>query len=167
MAESSVPRPDWTALRTSAATTRYLTPTDAGEMLGVTPRTLIEWRRKGRGPRYIRIGGPMGRVRYDVRELERFMAEREHDHTTAERAPTCRAERMRPCDHCPHAAEREAYLSRLVEIEKLIDSIDFDALPKVEAKALRAITDETMARMRESFRLFQAAWGSPKGETPE
>jgi hypothetical protein len=65
---------------------QYLPPSQAGVVLGVAERTLTEWRRTGRGPRYTRLGGPSGRVRYEIGALHRWMAEREHTHTAAESA---------------------------------------------------------------------------------
>lgn len=47
--------------------------TAAAEILGVSPRTLADWRRRGIGPRYTRVGRRL--VRYTERELARFLAE--------------------------------------------------------------------------------------------
>lgn len=71
-------------MRTDARATRYLSPADAASYLGLTERALAEWRRTGRGPKYSRIGGTTGRVRYDIEELDRWMAEREYAHTSEE-----------------------------------------------------------------------------------
>jgi len=73
-------------MRTEARSTRYLSPADAAVYLGLTERGLAEWRRTGRGPKYSRLGGPTGRVRYDVEELDRWMTEREFAHTSEESA---------------------------------------------------------------------------------
>lgn len=71
---------------TTENVTRFFAPPEAATYLGVTPRTMLEWRRTGRGPRYVRLGGPSGRVRYDVEELDRFMTAATFEHTAAERA---------------------------------------------------------------------------------
>lgn len=44
----------------------------AAEYLGVSVRTLEDWRAKGSGPKYVRIGH---RIRYEVGELDAFIAE--------------------------------------------------------------------------------------------
>ena len=64
----------------------YLPPSEAAAYLGVTRRTLTEWRRTRRGPRYIRLGGLTGRVRYELSQLDEFMRRRQHTHTVAERS---------------------------------------------------------------------------------
>jgi predicted DNA-binding transcriptional regulator AlpA len=62
----------------------YLTPAQAGQVLGVSERALVEWRRTGRGPRYVRLGGPTGRVRYASDELDHYMSSRMFVSTSAE-----------------------------------------------------------------------------------
>jgi excisionase family DNA binding protein len=65
----------------------YLTSQEAAEYLGVTDRAMIEWRRRGGGPPYVRLGGSRsGRVRYDVREIDAWMRAQTHAHTAAEAA---------------------------------------------------------------------------------
>lgn len=44
----------------------------AAEYLGVSVRTLEDWRAKGKGPKYVRIGHG---IRYEVSELNAFIAE--------------------------------------------------------------------------------------------
>jgi excisionase family DNA binding protein len=51
----------------------YLSPAEAAEYLGITIRTLAEWRHSQSGPPYIRLGGPTGRVRYARSDLDRWM----------------------------------------------------------------------------------------------
>ncbi|MGS1120707.1 helix-turn-helix transcriptional regulator [Rhodanobacter sp. UC4436_H3] len=43
----------------------------AAEYLGVSVRTLEDWRAKGKGPKYMRIGH---RIRYEISELDTFIA---------------------------------------------------------------------------------------------
>jgi excisionase family DNA binding protein len=62
----------------------YLSPKEAARYLGLSVRTLVEWRRTGRGPAYVRMGKLTGRVRYCTHELDRWMADRQHAHTAAE-----------------------------------------------------------------------------------
>jgi len=71
-------------MRNATYSPRYLSPADAAAYLGLTERGLAEWRRTGRGPKYSRIGGPTGRVRYDIEELDRWMAQRAYAHTSEE-----------------------------------------------------------------------------------
>jgi Helix-turn-helix domain len=48
--------------------------TDAAAVyLDVSKRTLEEWRRAGRGPQFIKIGKKI--VRYEIAELDKFVAE--------------------------------------------------------------------------------------------
>lgn len=44
----------------------------AGAYLGVSPKTLAEWQRKGMGPPSVKVGG---RRYYDVRQLDRFVTD--------------------------------------------------------------------------------------------
>ena len=57
------------------------TPT-AAEALGVQPRTLEDWRRRGGGPPYIRVSTT--RVRYSLDALEAWLDERTTASTTVE-----------------------------------------------------------------------------------
>lgn len=43
----------------------------AAELLGVSPKTVEDWRLKGRGPRFIRLGKA---IRYSMKDLEDFVA---------------------------------------------------------------------------------------------
>jgi DNA-binding transcriptional MerR regulator len=46
------------------------TPAEAAELLGgVSVDTLRDWRYRGTGPAYVRVGQ---QVRYDLRDLERY-----------------------------------------------------------------------------------------------
>ena len=69
----------------AAHTRTYLTPAEAATYLRVTARTLIAWRRSGSGPRYVRLGGLTGRVRYERATLDEWMRARQHTQTAAER----------------------------------------------------------------------------------
>lgn len=59
-----------------------LDPEAAGHYLGLSPWTLAEWRCKGNGPRYMKLGN---RVRYSIVELDAWLESRtvvstsEHD----------------------------------------------------------------------------------------
>lgn len=57
-----------------AGTKRYLNPQEAAEYLGVGYSTLSISRMKGTGPKFIKWGQ---NIRYDILELDRWMAERE------------------------------------------------------------------------------------------
>ena len=54
-------------------TGRLLTGAEAAERLGVSPRTLEDWRLRGGGPVYIKLGRRL--VRYGPDELDAFVAE--------------------------------------------------------------------------------------------
>ena len=51
-----------------------LDPPITARLLGVKPRTLEGWRRRGRGPAFVRLGGKT--VRYRRKDLDRWLAER-------------------------------------------------------------------------------------------
>ena len=51
-----------------------LTPAEAAEVIGMSQATLIDWRRKGIGPQWIRVSAKM--VRYERAAIDRFLAER-------------------------------------------------------------------------------------------
>lgn len=48
-----------------------LSERDAASFLGITQRTLQDWRLRRRGPAFIRLGR---RIAYDRADLERFLA---------------------------------------------------------------------------------------------
>jgi predicted site-specific integrase-resolvase len=52
----------------------FLTPDQVAERYQISPDSLKEWRYKGRGPKYVRIGK---RVRYREADLERWEREQE------------------------------------------------------------------------------------------
>jgi predicted site-specific integrase-resolvase len=51
-----------------------LTEAEAADALGLKPRTLQEWRRRGDGVPFVRVSSRC--VRYDLREIERYIAAR-------------------------------------------------------------------------------------------
>jgi predicted site-specific integrase-resolvase len=53
---------------------QYKTPEQVADRYQISPDTLKEWRYRGRGPKYIRIGK---RVRYREADLERWEQEQE------------------------------------------------------------------------------------------
>lgn len=50
-----------------------LTPEGAADALGVSVATLSEWRKRGIGPTFVRLGAKHGRVLYKVADLEAFL----------------------------------------------------------------------------------------------
>lgn len=51
-----------------------LTPTEAAELINVTPKTLANWRYQGIGPAYRKLGrGRGGLVRYPRRSIEQWL----------------------------------------------------------------------------------------------
>ncbi len=69
---------------TAAPARTYMSPAETAGYLSVATRTLTEWRRTGRGPNYIRLGGQTGRVRYERAALDDWMRARQHTQTTAD-----------------------------------------------------------------------------------
>ena len=51
----------------------YLSPTNAAEYLDIPLPTLTDWRQKGVGPAFLRVGRRL--IRYSKVELDRFMRE--------------------------------------------------------------------------------------------
>ncbi len=49
-----------------------VSPKRAAEFLGVSVRTLEEWRKKKTGPAFVKLGPKL--IRYELAELERFLA---------------------------------------------------------------------------------------------
>lgn len=53
---------------------QYLTTREAAEILGVHPVTMAQWRSKGRGPKYTKVGdAPKSRIRYQKSDLHAWM----------------------------------------------------------------------------------------------
>ena len=50
------------------------------DLLDVSIDTVRKWRQKGRGPAFIRAEGRGGSVRYDVRDVEKYLAARRVSH---------------------------------------------------------------------------------------
>lgn len=62
-----------------------LTPADAASSIGVSADTLREWRQRGYGPSYVRVGrGPRARVRYPSDDLRAWSEGLERHQSTAE-----------------------------------------------------------------------------------
>lgn len=53
-----------------------ITPRKLCELLSIAPRTAERWRREGKGPPAIRLGGRSPRYRYDLAEVRAWLAER-------------------------------------------------------------------------------------------
>jgi len=64
--------------------TQVLTGPQAAELLGVQEQTLRAWRVQGRGPKYIRYGGPRGRVRYAPQDVDDWLAGQKFRSTSEE-----------------------------------------------------------------------------------
>jgi excisionase family DNA binding protein len=61
---------------------RYLTPKQAADYLGLSPKTLEKWRAAGtEGPPFIKMGAKA--VRYDMAELDLWVKSRSR-HSTSE-----------------------------------------------------------------------------------
>lgn len=57
---------------------RLLETVHAADELGLSPRTLEGWRRRGEGPPFLRIGR---RVKYRIEDIEAYKAARLHGNT--------------------------------------------------------------------------------------
>lgn len=68
---------DSPTMHTETTTAPLLTPSAAADLLGKTPNTLAEWRAKGTGPVYIRLGNhPRSAVRYTRDDIHAWQSER-------------------------------------------------------------------------------------------
>ncbi|MET8129634.1 helix-turn-helix domain-containing protein [Streptomyces sp. NBC_01707] len=56
---------------TRSLPTRYLTPVDLADLLGVPLETVYQWRRKQTGPRGFRVGR---HLRYDPEDVRAWVA---------------------------------------------------------------------------------------------
>mgnify|MGYP000911004930 CR=1 FL=1 len=75
---------------------RLLTSKEAAQYLGVAEQTLRIFRMSGKGPRYVKIGGgPKGRVRYKLEDMDAYVAACTYKSTTEE--CVVRAEFADPC----------------------------------------------------------------------
>lgn len=72
------------AEQSTTAPSPLLTTGQAGEFLQLTTRALEERRRRGTGPPYVRLGATT--VRYQVSDLEQWIAERTYSSTADEAA---------------------------------------------------------------------------------
>lgn len=53
---------------------RWLTSDEVAELLRVRPATVAQWRWRKCGPAFVKLAdGPAGKVRYERREVERWM----------------------------------------------------------------------------------------------
>jgi hypothetical protein len=64
-------------------TPQLLRPAEASAYLRVAERTLANWRTKGEGPRFLKLGG---RVFYSTEELDRWKQARTYSSTSSYRA---------------------------------------------------------------------------------
>lgn len=56
--------------------TTLLTESQVAEILGISVRTVQGWRHRGGGPRYLKLGKGHGAVRYDLSDLQDYIASR-------------------------------------------------------------------------------------------
>lgn len=58
---------------------RLLTTEEVSEITGIPFQTLCNWRVRGNGLPYVKMGcGRSARVRYDIRDLEKYVADHKH-----------------------------------------------------------------------------------------
>lgn len=60
----------------------------AAELIGFSPRTLVEWRKRHVGPHYVQVGQKRARVVYRVEALDEFLRSLEVDTESLRRQPT-------------------------------------------------------------------------------
>lgn len=64
---------------------RLLDPTEVGEILGLSARSLERWRSEGRGPVYVRLSAR--RIRYRRADVDRWINRQVRASTSATRPP--------------------------------------------------------------------------------
>lgn len=57
-----------------------LNETAAADVLGVSPRTLANWRSRGGGPHFVRLNGKA--IRYRASDLDEFVEDNVRSHTS-------------------------------------------------------------------------------------
>lgn len=62
----------------------HLSSPEAARQLGLRPHTLRVWRMQGKGPKYLRLGGPRARCVYSVEELAKWTGEHTFSSTSQE-----------------------------------------------------------------------------------
>lgn len=61
-----------------------LTTAQAAERLGMKPQTLRKMRHQGRGPVFVRWGGPKSRAMYKPSAIDKWVEENTHNNATVE-----------------------------------------------------------------------------------
>lgn len=51
---------------------QFLTPDELAERWKISVRTIENWRSNNKGPKYVQIGGPNGKVRYLLKDIEEY-----------------------------------------------------------------------------------------------
>lgn len=64
----------------------FMTTTQVAKLLGLQSQTVRRWRCTGSGPRYVRLGGPRGRVVYAEADVKRWVEEQTRRSTSEETA---------------------------------------------------------------------------------
>lgn len=49
---------------------------EAARIIGIAPKTLVNWRNRGKGPAYVRLGEKHSPVMYRIRDLESWIDSR-------------------------------------------------------------------------------------------
>lgn len=60
----------------SSAAPILVTSDEAARIIGIAPKTLVNWRNRGKGPAYVRLGEKHSPVMYRVRDLESWIDSR-------------------------------------------------------------------------------------------
>ncbi len=71
--------------RTQGNVRHLMTPKQLAELLGVEVNTLAKWRLTGRGPAHVKFGT---NVRYDERDVSRFIDDSRRRSTSEQMAPS-------------------------------------------------------------------------------
>ncbi len=66
--------------------TTLMTAAEAARLLNLQPQTLRKWRTWGKGPRYVRLGGPRGRVAYRHQDIDAWIEAQTFASTSEETA---------------------------------------------------------------------------------
>ena len=67
-----MPRKDASRMQSRKVDEALMTPHELARLVGYSPRSLEEWRRRGHGPEFIRLSGYKG-VRYPASAVRRWL----------------------------------------------------------------------------------------------
>lgn len=93
----------------------YFTPSELSELLGVSEKTLANWRVAGKGPIFHRFGN---KIRYRKEEVGAWRSENRHASTQEYMKPEP------PVDPLPKAEVRAGIVEQIIALVRQLDVLD-------------------------------------------